>query len=114
MKEFFLKLNSDGSLNGCYLSVWENDKENILISSIQESTKKGWKSSKKIFEKLDIIYKESETDVIITEEFANSLILKYGNIKTKSFTSSYDINISPAHVIANFITKNNTDPYDRG
>ena len=38
MKEYFLKVNNDGSLNGAYLSVWENGVEKVLIQSIKEAT----------------------------------------------------------------------------
>jgi hypothetical protein len=114
MKEYFLKLNNDGNLNRGYLSVWENNEETILISDIKEATKKGWRSSKTIIEDLDIIYQESEVDLIITEDCAMKIISKYGNITTKSYTSSYYVPFSPAHSIANFITKNGTDPYDIG
>ena len=114
MKEFFLKVNNDGSLNGAYLSVWENGVEKVLIQSIKEATKKGWKSNKKIFEDLDVIGKESENDLLITEDCANKLIEKYGNVVTKTYTSPYYVPFSAAHAIANFITKNGTDPYDRG
>lgn len=114
MKEYFLKVNNDGSLNGGYLSVWENETETVLIYEIKEATKKGWKSTKKIFEKLDIIEKEYETDLIITEDCAFNLLEKYGNVTTKIYTPPYYVPFSAAHAIANFITKNGTDPYDRG
>lgn len=113
-KEYFLKVNNDGSLNRGYLSVWENGKETILISDIKEATKKGWRSSKAIIEELDIIYQESDVDLIISEVCAMKLIYKYGNVTTKSYTSPYYVPFSAAHAIANFITKNGTDPYDRG
>jgi hypothetical protein len=114
MKEYFLKVNNDGSLNCAYLSVWENGVETVLIQSIKEATKKGWKSAKKIFEELDIIEKESENDLIITEDCANRIVSKYGNVSTKTYTSPNYVPFSAAHAIANFITKNGTDPYDRG
>lgn len=114
MKEYFLKVNNDGSLNDGYLSVWENGVETPLIRCIKEATKKGGKSSKKIFADLDIIKKESDTDLIISEDCANQLLIKYGNIITKTYNPPYCTPISAAHVIANFITKNGTDPYDRG
>jgi len=38
MKEYFLKVNKDGSLNGAYLSVWEDETEIVLIHSIKQST----------------------------------------------------------------------------
>lgn len=114
MKEYFLKVNNDGSLNGAYLSVWENGVETVLIQSIKESTKKGWKSTKKIFEELDVIEKESENDLIITEDCAKSLVSKYNNVCTKTYNSPNYVPFSKAHAIANFITKNGTDPYDRG
>ena len=114
MKECFLKVNNDGSLNCAYLSVWENGVETVLIQSIKEATKKGWKSAKKIFEELDIIEKESENDLIITEDCANRIVSKYGNVSTKTYTSPNYVPFSAAHAIANFITKNGTDPYDRG
>lgn len=114
MKEYFLKVNNDGSLNRGYLSVWENDNETILISDIKEATKNGWRSSRAIKEELDIIYQESEVDLIITEDCAMRLIDKYGNVSTKTYIPPYYVSFSPAHAIANFITKNGTDPYDRG
>ena len=80
MKEYFLKVNNDGSLNGAYLSVWENEAETVLIRSIQKATPKGWKSTKKIFEDLDILQKESDNDLIISEDCANYLLEKYGLI----------------------------------
>lgn len=114
MKEFFLKVNNDASLNGAYLSVWENGTETVLIQSIKEATEKGWKSTKKIYEDLDIIEKESDNDLIISEDCANKLLNKYGNVVTKVYTSPNYVPFSAAHAIANFITKNGTDPYDRG
>jgi len=113
-KEYFLKVNQDGSLNGAYLSVWENGLEKVLIQSIAQSTKKGWKSTKPIFEDLEIINKESECDLIITEGCANMLMHKYANVQTKIYRSQHYMPFSAAHAIANFITKNGTDPYDRG
>ena len=85
MKEYFLKAQSDLNLNGAYLSVWENDKETILIQDIKQVTEKGWKSSKPIFEDIEILFNESETDFIISEKSAFFLLDKYSNIKTKSF-----------------------------
>ena len=114
MKEFFLKVNNNGSLNGSYLSVWENDTEKVLIRCIKEATKNGWTSAKNIFEDLDVIKKESDNDFINTEECANKLLAKYGNVTTKIYTSPDYVPFSSAHAIANFITKNGTDPYDRG
>lgn len=114
MKEYFLKVNNDGSLNGAYLSVWEGENETVLIRSIKEATAKGWKSTKKIFENLDILQRESDNDLIISEDCALMLLEKYGNVKTKTYTPSYYVPFSAAHAIANFITKNGTDPYDRG
>jgi|SRR5690606_26900224 len=115
MKEYFLKIvTKDGSLNEGYLSVWENGVETVLIEKIRQATKRGWKSTKKIFEDLDIIEKETERDLIITEECANRLIAKYGNVVTKTYNRPGYVQPSAAHVIANFITKNGTDPYDRG
>lgn len=114
MKEYFLKVNNDGSLNRGYLSVFENGEENRLLEDIKEATSKGWRSSKKIFETLDILYKESENDLIITEECANKILSKYSNVIIKTYTPSYYVPFSAAHAIANFITKNGTDPYDRG
>jgi len=114
MKEFFLKVNDDKSLNGAYLSLWEGDKETVLIQSIQQATKKGWVSKKKIFENVDVLYKESHNDWIISEESADILIKKYGNVKVKKYYSYELTPPSAAHSIANFITKNGTDPYDRG
>tara|TARA_R110000803_G_scaffold115925_1_gene184553 strand:- start:889 stop:1242 length:354 start_codon:yes stop_codon:yes gene_type:complete len=117
MKEHFLQVNSkDLSLNGAYLSVFEGEKETVLIESIKQATKKGWLSSKKIFEDLDVLYKESDCDLIITEDCANMLIEKYGNVKVKVFTQTpdYYTPFSASHAIANFITKNGTDPYDVG
>ena len=114
MKEYFLKVNNDGSLNRAYLSVWENGTETVLIKSLKKATKKGWESSKKIFEELDIIERESENDLIITEDCAKRLVSKYGNVSTKTYTKPNYVPFSAAHAIANFITKNGTDPYDRG
>ena len=114
MKEYFLKVNKDGSLNGAYLSVWEDETEIVLIHSIKQSTEKGWKSTKPIFEDLQIINKENDCDLIITEECASMLMDKYGNVQTKTYHSPHYVPFSAAHAIANFITKNGTDPYDRG
>ena len=114
MKEYFLKVNNDGSLNGAYLSAWENGTEIVLIQSIKEATAKGWKSTKKIFEDLDILQKESDNDLIISEDCALKLLAKYSNVTTKIYTSPNYVPFSAAHAIANFITKNGTDPYDRG
>lgn len=114
MKEYFLKVNNDGSLNRAYLSVWENGTETVLIKSIRKATKKGWESSKGIFEELDIIERESENDLIITEACAKRLVSKYGNVSTRTYTKPNYVPFSAAHAIANFITKNGTDPYDRG
>lgn len=114
MREYFLKVNNDGSLNNAYLSIWEGDKEEVLINSIKQATKNGWESKKKIFEEIDVLYKESENDWIISEDSAKMLLAKYKDVKVKKY---YGYELTPpsaAHVIANFITKNGTDPYDRG
>jgi hypothetical protein len=114
MKEYFLKVNNDGSLNGAYLSVWENGTEKVLIESIKEATIKGWKSTKRIFDNIDILERESGNDLIISEESAFMLVDKYGSVITKTYNSPDYVPFSAAHAIANFITKNGTDPYDRG
>ena len=114
MKEYFLKINSNGSLNGAYLSVWEGDVEVVLIQSIRQSTKNGWESKKPIFEDLQIINKESDCDLIITEDCAKMLLDKYASVKIKTYHKPHYVPFSSAHAIANFITKNGTDPYDRG
>ena len=114
MKEYFLKVNKDGSLNGGYLSLWEGKSETVLIRSIKQATKKGWESKKPIFEELQIVNRESDCDLIITEECANMLISKYANVQTKTYRPEHYAPPSAAHEIANFITKNGTDPYDRG
>lgn len=113
MKEYFLKVNNNGSLNGGYLSVWEDGKETILINSICKPTLKGWKSSSLIYEDLDIIFKESDNDFIITETCANYLLNKYSNVNVKLYCKN-NYKITAAHAIAEFITKNGTDPYDIG
>ena len=117
MKEYFLKVaNKDLRINRAYLSVFENDKETTLIEYITPVTKNGWESSKKTYENLDILEKESDYELIITEDCANMLIEKYANVKAKVFnkTPDYYTSFSKAHAIANFISKNGTDPYDIG
>jgi hypothetical protein len=114
MVEYYLQVNDDGSLNNGYLSLWEGDKETVLIDNIRKATKKGWESKKKIFEEVEILYKESDNDWIISENSAKMLIDKYANVKTKSYLGYALTPPSAAHAIANFITKNGTDPYDRG
>lgn len=117
MKEYFLKVSrtKDGkvNLNKAYLSVWENEVESVLIRSLKQATKNGWQSNKPIFEELDIIKQESEYDLIITEKCANMLIDKYANVQVKVYDAHIP-KVSPAHVVANFINKNGTDPYDIG
>jgi hypothetical protein len=88
MKEYFLKAQSDLNLNGGYLSVFENNIETVLISEIKVATRKGWKSKKPIFEKIEILFKESETDFIISEKSAFNLLDKYQGINTKVFTKN--------------------------
>jgi len=42
MKEYFLKLNNDGSLNRGYLSVWENGNDELrafFLNSIEQILK---------------------------------------------------------------------------
>ena len=114
MKEFFLKVNDDGSLNNAYLSVWEGDAETVLIQAIKQPTKKGWESKRKIFESVDVLHKENGNDWIISEHSANMLLKKYKDAKTKSYLGYTLPPPSAAHAIANFITKNGTDPYDVG
>lgn len=85
MREYFLKAKNNLDLNGAYLSLFENDKETILIRSIKQTTKKGWQSQKPIFEEIEILYKESDTEFIISEKSAINLINKYKGIETKVF-----------------------------
>ena len=117
MKEYFLKVSitkeGKADLNRAYLSVWNNEVETVLIQSIKHATKKGWQSNKPIFEQLEIIKQEGDCDLIITENCANMLIYKYSNINVKVYDAHIP-KMSAAHAIANFITKNGTDPYDRG
>ena len=117
MQEYFLKVGrtkeGKSDLNRAYLSVWNNGVESVLINSIKHATKKGWQSEKPIFEELEIIDQESDYDLIITENCANMLIDKYAKIDVKVYDAHIP-KISAAHAIANFITKNGTDPYDRG
>jgi hypothetical protein len=118
MKEFFLKVSRTKkgqiNLNGAYLSVFDGEIETRLIDRIDHATEKGWRSSKPIFEELEVIYSESEVDLIITENCANRLMAKYQGVKVKEWIDHNIPGPSAAHAIANFITKNGTDPYDRG
>lgn len=113
-KEYYLQLNGDGSLNRGSLSLLEGDKDITLIDCIKQSTEKGWESKKKIYEDVEVIYKESDYEWIITEDSAMMLVEKYGSVKTKSYYVGGYTSPSVAHVIADFITKNGTDPYDIG
>lgn len=113
-KEYYLQVNADGSLNGGSLELLDGNKDVTLVDNFKQSTNKGWKSTKKIFEDVEVLYKESDCEWIITEESAMMLVEKYGNVKTKSYYIGGHSSPSAAHVIANHITKNGGDPYDRG
>ena len=113
-KEYYLQVNGDGSLNRGSLSLLEGEKDITLIDSIKQPTEKGWESNKKIYEDVEVIYKESDYEWIITEESAMMLVEKYGNVNIKSYYVGGYTSPSAAHVIADFITKNGTDPYDIG
>lgn len=109
MKEYFLKVRDNGSL--VYLSIFEDNKETILIEKFKEATKKGWESKKPIFESIEILFKESDNDLIISEASAMYLFNKYSNILTKSFTSWKPDSKSIAILE---LCKRINDPYDRG
>jgi hypothetical protein len=113
-KEYYLQVNGDGSLNRGSLSLLEGDKDITLIESIKQPTEKGWESKKKIYEDVEVIYKESDYEWIITEESAMMLVEKYGNVTIKSYYVGGYTPPSATHAIADFITKNGTDPYDIG
>ena len=85
MIEYYLMINPDGSLNNGKLSVFVDGAETVLIEPIVAATKKGWESTKKIFEELDIIEEETDCDLIITESCAKMLLAKYGDVKVKRF-----------------------------
>lgn len=121
MKEYFLLAggtdkNGQIYLNNGRLELYtENGIEKVLIDNFQEATDKGWKSSKKIYEELDIVYAEAEHQLIITEECAKRLIDKYSNVKVKVYESAESRantkNVAGwNYVITNFMH----DPYDRG
>ena len=59
-KEYYLQVNGDGSLNRGSLSLLEGEKDITLIDSIKQPTDKGWESKKKIYEDVEVIYKESD------------------------------------------------------
>lgn len=121
MKEYFLMaggIDKNGNiyLNGGRLELHsENGIDAILVDSFQSATEKGWKSSKKIYEDLDVIYSESEQHLIITEECAKRLIDKYANIKVKIYESA-ESRANTASVAGwNWVLSNCMhDPYDRG
>lgn len=85
--EYFIKTNSDLSINNGYLSIYVDDKETILIESFKFPTKKGWLSTKKIFEDLDIIYSESDCDHVISKKCALKLVDKYKGVNVKIWSS---------------------------
>lgn len=121
MKEYFLLAGGTDKNGNIYLNNGrlelhsENGIEETLLECFQLPTEKGWKSSKKIYEDLDILYKEGEHHLIITEECAKRLIDKYSNVKVKVYESAESrANASNVaawnYIIANFMH----DPYDRG
>ena len=116
--EYFLHVaeeisGSTANLNGAYLSRYDDGSETVLIKRIALPTAKGWASRKAIIEELDIMHTEGSQSFIISESCAMLLVAKYGDVITKQFIRP-SAGPSAAHVIANFITKNGTDPYDRG
>lgn len=121
MKEYFLLaggIDKNGNiyLNGGRLELHsDNGIDEILIDCFQSATEKGWKSYKKIYEDLDILYSESEQQLIISEECAKRLVEKYSDVKVKIYESAKS-RANTANVSAwNYITKNFMhDPYDRG
>jgi hypothetical protein len=108
MNEYFLKAQSNLNLNGAYLSVFKGNKETVLIREIKQSTAKGWKSQKAIFEDIEILERESDTDFIISEKSALYLIEKFSNIETKVFYKNQ--NDQKAYAILE-LCKYISDPY---
>jgi hypothetical protein len=121
MKEYFLLAggidkNGEIFLNGGRLELHsENGIQEILVDNFQTATNNGWKSSKKIYENLDIVYSESSCQLIISEECAKRLIDKYSNVKVKLYETP-EAKVRNANASAwNYITQNfMNDPYDRG
>ncbi len=120
MIEYFLKLYVDGQdkdealdINRAYLSVYMDGHETVLIEKILQPTPKGWALQKPLMEELEIVDIESDLDLIISEKSAKMLMAKYADLNVKEYSPPSE-GTPRATAIANFITKQGTDPYDRG
>jgi hypothetical protein len=120
MAEYFLSISTNDfignicTLNNAQLILSEDDgNETMVIRKFLQPTKKGWASTKKIVESIEILETE-DGGCVISEESAKHLIKKYGNVKVKTFDKNREFYHIPAsNEIAKFMGPH-TDPYDVG
>ena len=85
---------------------------------IGHTTKSGYKTKKPLylidFNISDIKEKNGKDYILLTDNEYNDLVEKFRDVKFKHYYGFPRTPPSAAHAIANFITKNGTDPYDVG
>ena len=117
MKEYFLSISKENlignkaTLNNSELVVCDGENEDVIISRFLQVTKKGWCSTKKIIEIIDVL-KIEDGGCLISKKSADILTQKYSNVNVKSFaTLPTYYSIPTSNVISKFMG-NDTDPYD--
>lgn len=85
---------------------------------IKHTTKSGYRSKKPLylncFNVSDIQKKNGKDYILLTDNQYKDLVKKFKDVDFKYYCGYPYTPPSAAHAIAMFITKNGTDPYDRG
>jgi len=98
--------------------LYDSDISPLDCVYIHNTTKSGYKSKKPLylsgFNISDIQKKNGKDYIPLTDNEYEYLIAKFNNVAFKHYYGKPYTPPSASHAIANFITKNGTDPYDVG
>jgi len=98
--------------------LYDSDLNPSDCVSIKHTTKSGYRSKKPLylscFNISDIQKKNGKDYIPLTDNQYEDLVEKFKDVTFKYYRGYPYTPLSAAHYIAMFITKNGTDPYDRG
>lgn len=98
--------------------LYNSEKRTLDCVYMHHTTLSGYRSKKPLylsgFNISEIQEKNGKKYIPLTEKQYKDLVEKFENVNFKHYYGLPTTPPSAAHAIANFITKNGTDPYDRG
>ena len=98
--------------------LYDSDINPLDCVYIHNTNKSGYKSKKPLylnsFNISDIQEKNGKSYILLTDNQYHDLVRKFRDVTLKYYSPFPYKPRSAAHAIANFITKNGTDPYDVG